>query len=152
MRPAVAVSCALALVGLITGCQGPDGISVEHARVGVPAGPNAALYFTASNEGGETDVLVGASSGVAHAVEIHETTQADDGTMGMRPVTGLDLPAGETLTLEPGGLHVMLIDVEPLEEGDIIAVTLHWQYAGDMEVEAEVVSPAETVTDEQDHG
>jgi periplasmic copper chaperone A len=152
MRRAVAVSCALAVVGLVTACQGPGGIAVTHARVGVPAGPNAALYFTASNEGGETDVLTGASSDVAGAVEIHETTQADDGTMGMRPVTGLDLPAGETLTLEPGGLHMMLIDVEPLEEGDNIVVTLHWQSAGDVEVEADIVSPAETVTDEQDHG
>jgi copper(I)-binding protein len=152
MRRAVAVLCALAVVGLVTGCQGPGGIAVTHARVGVPAGPNAALYFTAANEGGETDVLIGASSDVAGGVEIHETTQAEDGTMRMRPVTGLDLPAGETLTLEPGGLHVMLIDVEPLEEGEDIAVTLHWESAGDMEVEAEVVSPAETVTDEQDHG
>jgi copper(I)-binding protein len=70
--------------------------------------------------------------------------------MGMRPLASLDLPAGETLTLEPGGLHVMLIDVTPLAEGERISVTLHWQMAGDLEVEAEVVSPADTMGHDDD--
>jgi copper(I)-binding protein len=46
----------------------------------------------------------------------------------------------------------MLIDVEPLDEGDRVTVTLHWESAGDMEVEAEVVSPAETVGESHDDG
>jgi len=142
-RPALFL--ALAAGVLVTGCLGSEGIDVTEARVGAPTGPNAALYFTASNDGDEPDVLIGVSTDVAGTVELHETTHGDDGTMGMRPVTSLDLPAGETLTLEPGGLHVMLIDVEPLEEGDRITVTLHWQSAGEMGVETEVVSPADTM-------
>ena len=136
---------ALLIAAVVAGCQGSGGIAVTDARVGAPAGPNAALYFTASNEGGEPDVLVGASTDVAGAAEIHETTHDDDGTMGMRPVTSLDLSVGETLTLEPGGLHVMLMDVTPLDEGERISVTLQWQSAGEVEVEAEVVSPADTL-------
>jgi periplasmic copper chaperone A len=146
-RPALLLALAAVLV---TGCQGSAGIDVTEARVGAPTGPNAALYFTASNDDSEPDVLIGVSTEVAGSAELHETTRGDDGTMGMRPVTGLDLPSGETLTLEPGGLHVMLIDVEPLEEGDRISVTLHWQSAGEMGVEAEVVSPADTMAGHDD--
>jgi periplasmic copper chaperone A len=145
-----AVLLALAAGVLVTACQGAKGIDITEARVGAPTGPNAALYFTASNDGGEPDVLNGVSTDVAGTAEIHETTHGEDGTMGMRPVTSLDLPAGETLTLEPGGLHVMLIDVAPLEEGERISVTLHWQSAGEMGVEAEVVSPADTMAGHDD--
>jgi periplasmic copper chaperone A len=145
-----ALFLALAAGVLVTGCQGSEGIDVTEARVGAPTGPNAALYFTASNDESEPDVLIGVSTEVAGTAELHETTHGDDGTMGMRPVTSLDLPAGETLTLEPGGLHVMLIDVSPLEEGDRISVTLHWQSAGEMGVEAEVVSPADTMAGHDD--
>jgi len=146
MRRLAVVSCALAAAAvLVAGCQASGGIDVTEARVGAPTGPNAALYFTASTEGGEPDVLIGVSTDVAGNAEIHETTHAEDGTMGMRPVPSLDLPAGETLTLEPGGLHVMLMDVTPLDEGERISVTLQWQSAGEVEVEAEVVSPADTL-------
>jgi copper(I)-binding protein len=142
---------AILIAGVLVACQASGGITVTDARVGAPAGPNAALYFTASNEGGDADVLIGASTDVAETVELHETTQ-DDGTMGMRPVSDLVLPVGEILTLQPGGFHVMLIDVEPLDEGDRVTVTLHWESAGDMEVEAEVVSPAATVGESHDDG
>ena len=152
MRRAARLLSVFAVAGVLAGCQGAGDIAITDARIGAPAGPNAALYFTASNGGGESDALIGASTDVSGDAEIHETTHAADGTMGMRPVTGLELAAGETLTLEPGGLHVMLIGVEPLEEGDRVAVTLQWESAGEMQVEAEVVSPAETMSDEHDDG
>lgn len=150
MRWSVAVAILIAVV--LVGCQASAGITVTDARVGAPAGPNAALYFTASNESGEADVLIGVSTDIADTVELHETTHDDDGTMRMGPVSDLVLPVGEILTLQPGGLHVMLIDVGPLDEGDRVIVTLHWESAGDMEVEAEVVSPAETVGEGHDDG
>ena len=145
MRRGAAVVLLAGLAVLVASCQAQDEIAVTDARVGAPAGPNAALYFTATNGGAEADVLLGASTDVAGTVEIHETTHDADGTMGMRPVPELALPVGESLNLEPGGLHVMLIDVDRLEVGDRVSVTLHWESAGDLEIEAEVVSPAETV-------
>jgi copper(I)-binding protein len=150
MRRLAVVLCTLAVGVLVSACQGSGEIDVSEARVGAPTGPNAALYFVAANESGEPDVLIGASTDVGGTVEIHETTHGEGGTMGMRPLASLDLPAGETLTLEPGGLHVMLIDVTPLAEGERISVTLHWQMAGDLEVEAEVVSPADTMGHDDD--
>lgn len=143
---------AILLLTLLVGCQDAGGgLVVSDARVGAPTGPNAALYFSVTNEGGVSDRLIGASTDVAERVEIHETTMDDDGTMGMRSVTGIDAAGDETVVLEPGGLHVMLIGVDRLEEGEQVDVTLHWDEAGDMGVVADVVAPSETMGDEHDH-
>jgi periplasmic copper chaperone A len=55
--------------------------------------------------------LVAASSPVAGVVEIHEMS-LDQGVMKMRAIPGLDLPAGKTVELKPGGYHVMLMDLK----------------------------------------
>ena len=58
--------------------------------------------------------------------------------MGMREIGSLTLPAGEEVSLEPGGYHIMLIDLaKPIEEGDTVPVTLTFEKAGEIEVEAE---------------
>lgn len=138
-------------VTLLVGCQGFDGgLVVSDARVGAPTGPHAAMYFTVTNPGDESDRLLGASTDVAERVEIHETTMSDDGTMSMHAVAGVDVAADETIVFEPGGLHVMLVGVDRLDEGEQVDVTLHWETAGDMDVVAEVVAPSETMGDE-DH-
>jgi len=142
---------ALLSVALLVGCQESGrGLLVSDVRVGAPAGPNAALYFTVTNRGDEPDRLVGATTDVAERVEIHETTMDDDGTMRMQAVAGVDAPINQTVALEPGGLHVMLVGVERLDEGESVDVTLQWEVAGDLDVVAEVVAPAETMAD--DHG
>lgn len=68
--------------------------------------------------------LVAASSPVAGVVEIHEMTMVDN-VMRMRPIAGLDLPAGKAVELKPGGYHVMLMDLkQALKAGDTVTVTL----------------------------
>lgn len=128
-----------------TACGGGSGggIDVSDVRVAEPTGPNAALYFTATSD--VEDRLIGAETAVASAAQIHETVVGDDGTMGMRPVDSLDVTPGERLVLEPGGLHVMLIDAERVEVGDDVEVTLIWESTGRQTVMAEVVSPGETM-------
>lgn len=128
-------------------CSGDGTIEVVDARLGEPAGPNAALYFTAMG-GDEPDRLVGASAVIATEVQIHETTTGEDGTMSMRPVDGLDLPADGELVLEPGGYHLMLVDAERVEVGDEIDVTLVWENSGELTIPVDVVAPAETMSDD----
>ena len=138
----------VAVVGALIGaCGGNAGGTPEivGARVGQPTGPNAALYFTAV-AGDESDRLLGARSTVASDIQIHETTIGVDGTMGMRRVEGLVLPAGETLMLEPGGPHLMLIDVERLRLGDEVDFTLVWENGGESTISALVVEPGETMS------
>lgn len=140
-------SAVVALMALATACGGVDGVAIGDARVGLPTGSNAALYFTATSAGAP-DRLLTAQTTEAVAVEIHETTANDDGTMGMREVEGLDLPANGSLALEPGGYHLMLVDVNRMEVGDTVEVTLNWEDSGEMTIEAEVVDPADTPSDE----
>jgi periplasmic copper chaperone A len=73
-----------------------------------------------SKSGGK---IVGVASPVAGVVEVHEMTM--EGTvMKMRPVPSLELPAGKLVPLQPGGLHVMLMELrQPLREGDAVPVT-----------------------------
>lgn len=148
---ALATVAALALCVAACGGDGA-GLVVTEARIGEPTGPHAAMYFTVENPTDGADVLEAASSDVASSIEIHETTVGADGTMGMQPLESpLEVDAGGTVVLEPGGLHLMLIDVDRLEVGETASVTLQWQVAGDMEVEAEVVEPQDTM-EHEDHG
>ncbi|HUS41159.1 MAG TPA: copper chaperone PCu(A)C [Ilumatobacteraceae bacterium] len=84
-----------------------------------------ATYGTITNNG-DTDVtLVSASVPFDATVEIHETTMGDDGAMQMQEVPeGFVVPAGGTFTLEPGGPHIMLIDIDPTDITGTIDVTM----------------------------
>lgn len=68
-----------------------------------------------------------------------EDSSAPEAMMGMRELEdGLELPAGEEVSLEPGGYHIMLLELgQPITEGDTIPVTLEFENAGEVEVEAE---------------
>lgn len=58
--------------------------------------------------------------------------------MGMQPIDSLDLPAGEEVSLKPGGYHIMMLELaNPIVEGDTITVTLTFENAGEVQVEAE---------------
>ena len=68
--------------------------------------------------------LVEAKSPIAGVVEVHEMVMEKD-VMKMRAIKGLDLPAGKTVELKPGGYHVMLMDLkEQVKEGATVPVTL----------------------------
>jgi copper(I)-binding protein len=144
----VAVSLSVAACG-----GSATDLQVNDPRIGEPTGPHTAMYFTVDNVTDSADALVGASTDVAASIEIHETIMGTDGTTVMQPVdVPLDVEAGGTLVLEPGGVHLMLVDVERLEVGDTVNVTLQWQMAGAMQVEAEVVEPQHVMEEEEDHG
>jgi copper(I)-binding protein len=99
-----------------------------------------AVFFTVVNNGEEDDRLVGASIDIAGTTEIHETVM-QDGQAQMRPIDGLDIPAGKETVLKPGGYHVMLLDLpEPLEVGQTFPVELTFEKAGKVEFTVEVES------------
>ncbi|MBK1718285.1 copper chaperone PCu(A)C [Thiocystis violacea] len=118
---------ALALLaGITLGTQAADNITVEdpYARAVPPGQPNSAVFMAILNRGASDRALVGAESPAAKVVELH-THVHEDGMMRMRRVERIDLPAGETVTLKPGGLHVMLIGLKgDLQPGDSVELTL----------------------------
>jgi copper(I)-binding protein len=97
-----------------------------------------AIYFTIHNAGGQDDQLVGASSQIAQAVELHQSVM-QNGVMAMQPVKSVDVPAGGTVEFKPGSYHVMLIGLrKDLNAGDHFDVTLTFTHAGAKTVSVEV--------------
>lgn len=91
--------------------------------------------------------LVSASSPAAGAVEIHEMVM-DGNVMKMRAVPGLELPAGKTVDLKPGGYHVMLLDLKKeLKAGDTVPVTLVVEGADKKRETVEVKAPVRALGD-----
>lgn len=146
-----------------------DGLTIANpwARTSPEDTTYGAVYLQLSSFDG--DALTGASvpADVAGTVEIHETVATGDaatdttmamggegsdttettmggmGQMTMQPVDSIELPAGETVTLEPGGYHIMLIDlVAPLESGQEIEVTLTFESAGERTITVPVQDDA----------
>lgn len=70
------------------------------------------IYLTISNGTASADTLTGVSSNAANSVEIHESYEDESGVMDMRPAGEQIIPAGDKLIFEPGGLHIMLMDLK----------------------------------------
>ena len=135
----IAIATALAL--LAGACGGSDGVEIEKpwARASAMVDGAGAAYMEISSP--EADRLIGVSvdSTVAAMAEIHETSMNDEGAMMMSEVGRIDIPAGETVMLEPGGYHIMLMQLaEPLEPGNTFDLTLQFAEGGDITVEVEV--------------
>ena len=136
-RCAAAIACAL--LSACGGAAGSPAITVSDVRAPAPAGPNGAVYLILRNDGDGDDRLVAAASDVADRVEIHESTMRD-GTVSMRQVDGVGVPAGGDAVLEAGGFHIMLVGVrDDLAEDDTFELTLSFAASGDRTVTAEVV-------------
>ncbi len=91
-------------------------------------GPVSAAYMVIENTGG-SDKLISASTDVSEVTEIHETKDMGNGMMGMQPVQGgLDIPANGSVTLKPGGYHIMLMKLkQDLTPGQMVKLTLTFQ-------------------------
>lgn len=108
------------------------------ARASIGMVPNSAAYMTIHNNGGEPERLVAVSTTAAQRAELHDHVM-DGEVARMEQVGAIEIPAGGSAALAPGGLHVMLMGLaEPLAAGDSIELRLTFERAGSLEVEAEV--------------
>lgn len=95
-----------------------------YAHAVPPVSENSAVFMTLKNSGTVDHALVSASSPAAEVVELH-THVKDGDVMGMRKIDSIDVKAGETTVLEPGGLHVMLLGLKhPLSAGSTVEIDL----------------------------
>jgi len=139
----VAVATALTLVSLSAMAgeykAGDLTISQTWTRATPPKAKAGGGFVEIVNAGSEDDRLVAASSDVAAKVELHEMAVID-GVMKMREMEGgIDIPAGETVALKPGGLHIMFMGLnQPIEEGTKVPVVLTFEKAGEVAVELDV--------------
>jgi periplasmic copper chaperone A len=102
---------------------------------------SGAGYMTITNKGTTPDRVSCVSSDASGQCQIHSMTM-EGGVMKMRPVEGgLEIKPGETITLKPGGFHVMFVDLKhPLERGNKVKVTLKFDNAGTVDVEYPIVA------------
>jgi copper(I)-binding protein len=126
------------------------------ARQAVETPERAGGFFTLINTGTEHDRLIAASSPAAGKIEIHAIKVLGP-DIGMRPRDSLAAPAGVTVTLQPRGYHLLLIDLgAPLVQGARLAVTLVFEKAGSIDVECLVEAPGpvgnEVLVEERQRG
>ncbi|CAH0341043.1 DUF1775 domain-containing protein [Rhizobium sp. CECT 9324] len=101
----------------------------------LPGQPVGGGFITITNKGAEDDVLVSATSPNAGEVQLHEMAMVND-VMKMRQLPdGIKVPAGQSVELKPGGLHLMFFKIsEPFRDGATVPVTLTFQKAGSVDV------------------
>ncbi|MFG5382083.1 copper chaperone PCu(A)C [Yoonia sp. R2-816] len=132
---------ALAAFTLMASTAHADSVSIENARAFATA-PTAMAgggFLTITNTGDQDDTLIGIRADFPR-VELH-TTEFTDGVARMMHLDAIPVPAGETVSLEPGGLHVMFMGLRgnPLEEGETIPATLIFENAGEVEITFDIV-------------
>ncbi|MFN3813370.1 MAG: copper chaperone PCu(A)C [Aquificaceae bacterium] len=126
------------LLGLIV-----SGVSLAAPKIEVkdawvrevpPTSSMSAAYMVIENKGDEPDKLIDASTKIAKAVEIHETVGGK-----MRRIKVLEIPAGKSVELKPGGYHIMLINLlEKPKEGQKVDLALKFEKSGEIKVSAPV--------------
>jgi copper(I)-binding protein len=110
------------------------------ARATIGTMKTSVVYVTFVNDGKVSDRLLKVSTPLAASASIHESTKEGD-VVHMRDVSAVDLPAGKTVELKPGGLHIMLMGLkQPLKDGDMFPLTLTLADEGEVPVEVMVMA------------
>lgn len=137
-RTSLTLFLAACLTGAAVHAQTVD-VKDAWARTTVPGQRASGAFMKLTAREGTR--LVGASSPVAGVTEVHEMKMEGD-VMKMRAIAGLDLPAGRTVELKPGGYHVMLLDLKTaLRKDSSIPLTLVFKDAKGVESRLEVSVP-----------
>jgi periplasmic copper chaperone A len=116
-------------------------VSQPWARATPKGAASAAGYMTITNTGTTPDTVSCVSDDASAQCQIHSMTM-EGGVMKMRPVEGgLEIKPGETVTLKPGGYHVMFVSLKHgLEQGQSVKATLKFEHAGTVDVEYPVAA------------
>ena len=141
MKKVIFLLAVLLITAVACGGSEDEGVTVTDpwGRTSPAAAENGAFYMTLTNSSNTDDMLLSASTDACGMVELHEMYDKGDGVMGMRPVEGgsIQVPAGGSTELKPGGLHVMCMMKQiDFEAGTEIPLTLTFENAGEMEVTA----------------
>lgn len=154
---ALAIGAFVTWAAITTDAAGGDGKQTGAVRIEDPwARPSAgmtgagAVYMTLTNIGDEADTLTAAAAPVARKVELH-THIADGDVMRMRPIESIVVPAGATVQLRPGELHVMLVGLEkPLMPDQSFPLTLTFETGGEVTVNVPVLEMGATGPESHD--
>lgn len=113
-------------------------LQILHPHIPQPAksARTAGGYLAIVNGGDQPDRLIGVESEIAEKITLHESKVDATGMATMAHVAAIEVPAGATVSLERGGLHIMFMGLTaPLTEGQLVKATLILERAGRVEVE-----------------
>lgn len=131
-------------------------LEVIHPHIPAPAASAKAAggFMAISNEGKAPDRLIAVETAIAKRAQIHTTETGADGVAKMVHLPdGVEIPAGDTVVLERGGLHVMFMGLTgALKEGDMVPATLVFEHAGRVGIEFMVDPPGGADHAKMEHG
>ncbi len=133
----------LIVLGIVLGaCGGDPAITISNAVVVEPNGPNAAAYLDIDNPTEVADRLTSVSV-TGYAAMLHETSIAADGQATMQPVEAIEVRPGETVSLRPGTLHVMIMGADGVAAGDELELTFEFETMDAVTKKVEVMTLTE---------
>lgn len=141
IRSALMLSFMLATSALADAAD----IIVENAwsRASLGMSRPGAAYMEIRNEGDEPVTLAGLRTDLAMMPEIHRTSTDAQGVSSMSPAGKIAIAPGETVALEPGGLHAMLMQLQrPMEKGESFPLTLTFSDGGEITVDVPILGIA----------
>ena len=143
MHKILATAALLLIVMITPGGAGEAAKGLTASKAWARATPggaiNGAAYLEIAASDASGDKLLSVSTPAAGRAEIH-THQHVDGVMKMRRLESIDIPAGMAHVLAPGGDHIMLFDLKkPLMQGENLPLTLKFEKAGEISLEAKVL-------------
>lgn len=126
---------AFIFILVLTACGSEKGIETHNAWMRpTDMGENGSVYFELHNHGSEADELLSVTTDVAQSVEIHESKMEGD-VMNMDMLTSLPIDGYADIAFKPGGLHVMLVNVnKDFKLDDEFQIVLHFKTHEDITV------------------
>jgi len=105
-------------------------------RSSLPTSTSAAAFLVLRNETGQDDRLIAARSALSGRIELHSHSEDADGVMRMGEIEGgVPIADGESHVFARGGDHLMFMGLDaPLEQGQLVPVTLVFEAVGDVEI------------------
>jgi copper(I)-binding protein len=149
MKTKIALGVTALLLLLALGARAEDykigtlTIQQPWARATPGGAKVGAGYLKITNNGTESDRLIGGSTTVGGVLEIHQMSMTND-VMKMKAMPkGIEIKPGATVELKPSSYHLMLMDLkQPLQAGQKFKGTLQFEKAGKVDVEFDVQSIA----------
>ena len=109
----------------------------------MPSAKTGVVYMKLMNQAAAADQLVGIGTQAAASAELHQSVE-ENGVIKMLPLVALEIPAGGSVDLKPGGYHIMLMGLKaPLKKGGMVMLQLKFEHAGLVDVMANVGDVAE---------
>lgn len=147
-----ALAAALTIsTGVLAAAADQVAVRDAYVRLAPPGAPATAAFMRIRNSGDKEVQVVKADSPAARATEIHNHIN-DGGVMRMRPVPAIAIKARDEAVLQPGGMHIMLIDLKaPIREGDTVPITLDFGDGSSKTVAAKVLRPGMSAAAPMEH-